>query len=300
MAAAMNMWQVQESQSTLTKLDPVGKVERDWSVESFQPKDTSPRSLSKNPYTSSEDPTAQIIEADFPGANIPNTFEDTIEKILDTDTNATGFMRGPVRNVFLSYPKKRWEELKGTCPALELTEYRALRFYTENYHKELNACKPAELQDLLKRSWVFTKLFWWMHVGIRKLAAVQVADEWVLRWQKRHHWHAWAEGDVFESSAFMSTVKTQGDGSNNPPPLAQAREFNKHFGDILLRIDISGLPQGFAADVSKLSKFEAEGEVLLIPGLRFQVSAPAVELEEKERERWQATHKIRLKFSSVM
>jgi hypothetical protein len=68
------------------------------------------------------------------------TFEGVIDQLLDSDPNSSGFMRKPVRAVFVDYAVKRWEAAAASCPALSLLEYRAVRFYSENYYREINSC----------------------------------------------------------------------------------------------------------------------------------------------------------------
>lgn len=55
------------------------------------------------------------------------------------------------------------------------------------------------------------------------------------------------------------------------------------------------MPISYVADISQCSKFEREGEVLMIPWLCFQVTLVQM-LAEAEKQQWQATHKIHLRF----
>ena len=95
--------------------------------------------LEANPFVSRDDPTDSLAVHLAPAGTVPaGTFEAVVDELLDVDPNAAGFMRKPVRAVFVSFPEDQWERASAACTQLELNEYRAVRFYTENYYKEIN------------------------------------------------------------------------------------------------------------------------------------------------------------------
>eukprot|EP00667_Euglena_gracilis_P021865 EG_transcript_24111 len=226
-----------------------------------------------------------------PQDDLPHSYEEAIDLILEKDPNASGFMRGPVKGVFIKYPKEVWEKWSAACPSLSLDEFRAIRLYTENYYRELNGSLrsgfPFRLDDSDDRSWTYTRLFWWIHQGIRKIGSVQPHVNTIYRWHKPGRWAHWNVGDVYETSAFMSTAGAS--------PNVTSTQYGRHFGDLLLKINVRGLPKGFMADVSELSKFDKEGEVLLIPWLRFAVQQVR-DLDADEQREWQASKEIQLEF----
>jgi hypothetical protein len=96
-----------------------------------------------NPFLSDVDPSDEIADRLAPRGGegrtpLPTTYETTVDRLLDADCNASGFMRGPVRAVFVKYPADQWEKAHAACPTLILDEFRAIRFYTENYFREIN------------------------------------------------------------------------------------------------------------------------------------------------------------------
>ena len=100
--------------------------------------------LQANPFVSRDDPTDGLaVHLAPPGTALPREFEATVDALLDVDPNAAGFMRKPVRAVFVSYPADQWDRAAATCPQLELNEYRSVRFYTENYYREINRALRA-------------------------------------------------------------------------------------------------------------------------------------------------------------
>lgn len=98
--------------------------------------------LDGNPFLSHAQDPSDAITAQLapPGLMAARTFEGLVDQLLDADPNAAGFMRKGVRAVFVSYPEEQWARAQEACPDLELHEYRALRFYSENYFKEINGC----------------------------------------------------------------------------------------------------------------------------------------------------------------
>jgi len=248
--------------------------------------------LPQNPFFDRTDPTTELLaKMKAPQSSLPMTYEDTIPLICDHDPNASGFLRGPVITVFSGYPPELWEKVSARYKKLTLDEFRSLRFYTENYFNELNGALrsgfPFELKEGDDRSWTFTRLFWWMHQGIRTLSAAQPKLDTVYRWHKPGRWVHWRTGDIYTTSAFMSTA--------GPTPNQGGTQYAKHFGELLLKLDIRQLPKEYYADVSELSKFQAEGEVLLVPWLRFAVQSVR-DLSEEEARRWQAKQEISLEY----
>jgi hypothetical protein len=69
--------------------------------------------------------------------------------------------------------------------------------------------------------------------------------------------------------------------------------YGEHFGHLLLVIDLSAAPDGCVADISMCSKFEEEGEVLLLPWLLFEVTAVRA-FDEEEQKNWQAVQAVHL------
>uniref|UniRef100_A0A7S4FVV8 NAD(P)(+)--arginine ADP-ribosyltransferase n=1 Tax=Eutreptiella gymnastica TaxID=73025 RepID=A0A7S4FVV8_9EUGL len=128
-----------------------------------------------------------------------------------------------------------------------------------------------------------------MH-GIRKLSTIQPRLNLVYRWHKSTRWNHWNKGDVYETSAFMSTAGEQ--------PNTGGTQYGKHFGSLLLKLDVSQMPKEYIADVSQLSKFDKEGEVLLVPWLRFTV-LQVHDFSDEEKGRWQADQGIDLEFAGV-
>ena len=70
--------------------------------------------LHANPFLSSEDPTERLVALLAPeGAVHPaDTFEEIIDQLLEDDPNASGFMRAPVRAVFVNYDESQWERTR--------------------------------------------------------------------------------------------------------------------------------------------------------------------------------------------
>ena len=59
-------------------------------------------------------------------------------------------------------------------------------------------------------------------------------------------------------------------------------------------IDLEGVPRNCLADISTCSKFQEEGEVLLLPWLAFRVTAVKA-FDEEEQKQWQAVQSVHLK-----
>lgn len=71
------------------------------------------------------------------------------------------------------------------------------------------------------------------------------------------------------------------------------RRYGEHFGHLLLVIDLRRAPRNCCADISMCSKFEEEGEALLLPWLAFKVTAVR-ELGGEEQREWQAVRAVHL------
>ena len=97
--------------------------------------------LDRSPFLSNVDPTDSLAaRLTIPGGVPAQLFEGVIDQLLDSDPNAAGFMRKPVRAMFLSYPEDQLAAAMEAFPDLDVLEYRALRFYSENYYREINGC----------------------------------------------------------------------------------------------------------------------------------------------------------------
>mmetsp|Transcript_4746 Transcript_4746/g.13165 ORF Transcript_4746/g.13165 Transcript_4746/m.13165 type:complete len:232 (-) Transcript_4746:93-788(-) len=203
-------------------------------------------------------------------------------------------MRKPVRAMFLSYPEEQLTAALAACPLLGVVEYRALRFYSENYYREINSClrdgfrcpPQSPVVELISTcNWRFLRLIWWIHEGVRKLGQVQTPARIAYRWHKLARWRCWAVGDIFQSNSFMSTT--------GPKPNLEVTRYGDYFGHLLLVIDLEDAPRSCMADISMCSKFQEEGEALLLPWLSFRVTAVKA-FDEDEQKHWQAVQSVHL------
>mmetsp|Transcript_31396 Transcript_31396/g.80460 ORF Transcript_31396/g.80460 Transcript_31396/m.80460 type:complete len:315 (-) Transcript_31396:86-1030(-) len=248
-----------------------------------------------NPFLADADPTDELAVRLGHSSAPADTFEGVIDQLLEADPNAAGFMRRPLRAVFLALDQARWAAAAEACPNLQLHEYRAIRFYSENYYREINGCLRtgfrclggrSEVDILRECNWRFLRLLWWIHQGVLKLSSMQAQPSLAYRWHKLARWKHWLVGEIFESPAFMSAT--------GPKPNVEIVRYGDHFGHLLLVMDLAEAPKGCVADISMCSKFEEEGETLLLPWLRFEVTVVRA-LDEDEQQTWQAVQAVHLK-----